>query len=202
MNSSASLIFYKKVFILLAALFAAGTSSGQYYSRTWNVSSAQGLQAMDSLIPKKTHSPRKATILSAVLPGAGQAYNRKYWKIPVVYAAAGTSIFFIIRNNSIYKDYRTAYTYRIDNDTLTNDLKYKNLANETVRSERERFLRYRDISILCLIGVYALNIIDANVDAHLFYFDVGEDLSLSWQPAFRPFSYKPGLNFGLTYKLH
>ncbi len=120
--------------------------------------------------------------MSALVPGSGKIYNRKWWKVPIIYAGFGISIYAIQHNNKIYEEYRTAYLARIDGDNNTTDTKYPGLADETVKAERDRFARYRDISWLCLIGIYALNVIDANVDAHLFAFDVDESLSLQWQP--------------------
>jgi hypothetical protein len=195
MSSSAFLTFYRALTLTLLLFAAPASLNG-------GTADSAAAHKADTGASPYSHSPRKATILSAVLPGAGQFYNHKYWKIPVIYAAAGTSIFFISYNQKIYESYRRAYTYRIDGDTNTTDFEYAGLTDETVRSERQRFLRYRDISILALIATYALNIIDANVDAHLFAFDVDDDLSFRWQPSYSPTLRRPAVGFTLTYNLH
>src|SRR5688500_2273799 len=117
MKSSASLTFYR--ILLSRRPFLATTATVKT-----GMAESPAAQKKDSLNAAYSHTPKKASILSAVLPGAGQFYNQKYWKIPIVYAAAGTSIFFISYNQKIYEDYRKAYRYRIDGDTNTKDLEY------------------------------------------------------------------------------
>lgn len=139
----------------------------------------------DTVILKKTtvkHSPRKAAIYSAVLPGLGQAYNKKYWKIPVIYAAAGGLTYGVIFWQQTYMDYRKAYRIRMDNDPTTID-KYQGALNDaSLLSYTQVSHRYRDLTIFGTTVLYLLNIIDASVDAHLFTFDVSDDLSLKIQP--------------------
>lgn len=129
-----------------------------------------------------THSVSKALWLSTALPGAGQIYNRKYWKAPLIWAGLATTIWFAQDNNKIYRDFADAYDMRVDDDPNTVD------AYVGVYSERQlivlqnQFRRWRDLNIILTVGVYLYNILDAYVDAHLFYFDVSEDLSLHWRP--------------------
>lgn len=140
------------------------------------------------------HSPRKATIMSAVLPGLGQAYNRKYWKIPILYAGLGTCVFFIRDNNQNFQLYKDAYIAELDDDPTTiNTTPYN---SSQLNELQETYRRWRDISYMSLAAVYVLNLIDANVDAHLFYFDVDEDLSFQVLPYALP---SAGVNAGLSF---
>lgn len=147
------------------------------------------------------HSPKKATLYSAILPGLGQAYNKKYWKIPIIYAGFGTIGYFIGWNNGFYKTYKQAYSDLTDGNSETNshlDLdaaQYYDLDNSTdynnfktgLSNQSEYLRRNRDLLIISMIGFYGLNIIDASVDAHLFDFDISEDLTMNWQPAVKTF---------------
>lgn len=131
---------------------------------------------------ERAHSVKKATIMSAALPGLGQVYNRKWWKVPIVYAGIGTCIYFINDNTQNYKYYRDQLIAELDGDPET--------VNETpfnssgLRQITDDYRRWLDLSYISLGLVYALNIIDANVDAHLFFFDVSDDLTLHWTPQF------------------
>lgn len=151
----------------------------------------------DSVKVKKKevlHSPRKATIYSAVLPGLGQIYNRKYWKVPLVYGGFVTFGYFINFNNNLYTKYKQAYSDIIDNDPTTNS--YKNLnvnpiffeadkisqLQESIKSAKDGSRRNRDLVVISTAVFYALNIIDASVDANFFNFDISEDLTINWVP--------------------
>lgn len=148
--------------------------------------SAQTFTNVEPLVnPKETiiKSPKTAAIFSAVLPGAGQVYNRKYWKVPIVYAALGTAIYYIDYNTKQYRIYRTEYVARLDGNEETKPSDEFALDSDVYIDESKKFYkRLLDISYASLAVVYVLNIIDASVDAHLFTFDVSEDLSLNWQP--------------------
>lgn len=132
----------------------------------------------------KYHSPKKAAILSAALPGAGQIYNKKYWKVPVIYAGAAGLVYSFQFNHSRYIKYRNAYKYRIDDDASTVDDYIGVYSDENLNNLQKYYHRYRDLTVIGFAVVYALNIIDASVDAHLFTFDVSDDLSMNVQPAF------------------
>ena len=138
-------------------------------------------QKVDTLLVKK-HSPKKATIMSAVLPGAGQIYNRKYWKLPIIYAGFGTLGYFIIANNNLYKEYKLAYKYKMDNDSTTID-KYPLYSAEGLLQAKNYYRRNFEISCIFTGILYMLNVVDATVDAHLFDFDISNNLSLKIQPA-------------------
>ncbi|MBN3584314.1 hypothetical protein JYB64_18100 [Algoriphagus aestuarii] len=134
-----------------------------------------------SNLPK---DPRKATILSAILPGAGQVYNNKAWKVPLIYAGIMTDVYFINFNNRRYQVFRQAL-FDFD-DGISND--FPNLNREALVRNVDYWRRNRDLCYLLIAGIYALNLIDANVDAHLSGFDVSDDLALGIEPHFERFS--------------
>ena len=146
---------------------------------------AQNLQPSDTigLAPTELpeiHNAKKATILSAVLPGAGQIYNKKYWKAPITWGGLAVCVYFISDNTKNYRLYKKAYIAELDDDP--NTVNETGFNFQTVEARMEQSRRWLDLSYISLAAVYALQIIDANVDAHLFYFDVNEDLSVSWAP--------------------
>ena len=139
-------------------------------------------------------APSKAAFYSAVLPGLGQAYNKKYWKIPIVYAALGTGIYFYIDNKNEYNRYRDAYKRRLAG--FTDDEFYGNISNDALIRAQKTLRRNTEVSLLVTIGIYALNIIDANVDAHLLQFNVDEYLAI--KPLFNFNELDASTNLGLT----
>ncbi len=148
--------------------------------------SLQGLACSDSIPEKKTkrvYSPKTASILSACIPGAGQAYNGRYWKMPVVYVGLAVPAWFVYDLNKEYKRYKNAYIYRTDNDPATTDNEFQFYQDAQVKENVDFYRRYRDMNIFITGFVYALNIIDAGVDAHLRSFDVSNDLSIMLKPA-------------------
>lgn len=131
-----------------------------------------------------THSVKRATVLSASFPGLGQIYNKKYWKLPIVYGAMGTTIYFAIDNHRQYRRYLDAFYIRIDEDPNTVD-EFEGIYTEESQliELQDYFRKYRDFNIILTGFVYALQIIDAHVDAHLFYYNVDDNLSLQWEPS-------------------
>lgn len=131
---------------------------------------------------------RNTTRWAAVVPGSGQIINKKYWKAPIVYASLGTSVYFIIDNTEQMNEFKQAWIYETDDDETTfSELTDSNgdLYNDTeLENGTYLFRRYRDLSYLALAGVYILQIIDANVDAHMRFFDANDDLSLSVSPPY------------------
>lgn len=166
---------------------------------------------IDSIIkikePINPLSPAKAAFYSAILPGLGQAYNKKYWKIPIVYAALGTGVYFYLSNDKEYNRYRDAYKSRLagfTNDEFYFDsngipLSTPRVTDDGLRRAQKLFRRNKEISLLVTIGLYALNIIDANVDAHLLQYNVDENLTLS--PHYRINEIDAKGNVGLTLNL-
>lgn len=145
---------------------------------------------------KKEHSPTKASLMSAALPGLGQVYNKKYWKVPVVYAALGTAIYFAVDMNGRYQNWKQAYIYRIDEDPATEmeyigDQYLGNFSSSFLLQQTELYRRNRDLIFVGTGVIYFLNIIDAAVDAHLYNFNVSDDLSLEIKPDFK---YSPNTN--------
>ena len=128
-------------------------------------------------------SPAKAAFYSAIIPGLGQVYNKSYWKVPIVYGAIGTGVYFYIRNSNEYDRYRDAYKRRIDgyrDDEFYGDPNNERprYSDDALRRAQNFYRRNKEMSLLITIGLYALNIIEANVDAHLKQFNVDEHLSL------------------------
>ena len=119
-------------------------------------------------------APSKAAFYSAILPGLGQAYNKKYWKIPIVYAAIGTGVYSYTWNNKKYNEFRDAYKNRLAG--LPDDLQY--LDQERLIQGQKFYRKNRDLSAIVTVALYILNIVDANVDAHLMQFNVNDDLSM------------------------
>jgi len=130
----------------------------------------------------RRHSPKKAAVWSAMCPGLGQIYNKKYWKVPIVYAALGGLGFALGYNAVRWKRFSNAYRARIDGDSLTID-DYVDVYSESNLLTLKRFYKSNmDLSIVFTVIVYVLNIVDAAVDAHLFEYDVSDDLSLRIDP--------------------
>ena len=157
---------------------------------------------IDSTIAKKPlkdmsrwrPNPKRALWLALVIPGGGQIYNRKYWKLPIVYGGFIGCLYAMNWNNTMYKDYAQAYIDLKDSDPGTQS--YNNFLHlgQTITPDRasyyedifkkrkDRFRRWRDLSFFVLVGVYALSVIDAYVDAELSVFDISKDLSLKVEP--------------------
>jgi hypothetical protein len=132
----------------------------------------------------KAHSIKRAAIYSAVLPGLGQIYNRKAWKIPIIYAGFGVLGYFIYTNNQEYKIYKEAYIYVSNGETYPIDNPYVSRYNQDqLRRGLDYYRRNRDLSIIITSLWYVLNILEAYVDAHFFDYDVSEDLSLHVAPS-------------------
>lgn len=140
--------------------------------------------------------PAKAAFYSAIVPGLGQAYNKQYWKVPVVYVALGTGIYFYAENNRQYHDYRDAYKRRLAG---YNDDKFQDLDDDRLIRAQKFYQKNRDLSILITAGLYILNIIDANVSAHLLQFNVDENLSFKPDLYQNPIDYKQNLAITLSY---
>lgn len=140
--------------------------------------------------------PSKAAFYSAILPGLGQAYNKKYWKIPLVYGAIGTSMYFYLDNNKKYHSYRDAYKKRL----LGLQDEYDYLDDSRLIAAQRFYQRNRDLSLLVTIAFYVLNIVEANVDAHLTQFNVSEKLSLAPDIYQNEFTAKPNIGLTFNYK--
>jgi hypothetical protein len=150
----------------------------------------------DAKMSLPTHSPKKASLYSAILPGFGQAYNKKYWKIPIVYAGFAAFGYFIDWNNKNYNINNKAYKDLTDKDPATESylklkqISYYDLDNPNdiaalkkgLTSNQDYYRRNRDLLIILTFAFYGLNILDASVDAHFFNFDISDDLTMKVQP--------------------
>lgn len=146
------------------------------------------------------HSPKKAAIFSAVVPGLGQIYNHKYWKVPLVYAGLGASIYFIVDNNRQYQSYRTEYIYRLNNPGFGQNGDLINYSDSQLRTLADQYRRYRDLTVIACAAVYALQIIDATVDAYLWRFDTSDNLSFHFRPTLlNTTQLTPGFRFLLKF---
>lgn len=133
-------------------------------------------------IGSKEHSPKKALILSFVLPGAGQIYNRKFWKLPIVYGGIGGLTYLAVYNGSKYRCYRKSYLALVDDDPLTVNTCDPNKSTADMKLLRDSYQKNYEYSVAGLLGFYLLVAADAFVDAHLKSFDISDDLSLKIKP--------------------
>ena len=143
-------------------------------------------------------NPQRALWLALVLPGAGQIYNRKFWKLPIIYGGFLGCIYALSWNNMMYKDYSQAYLDLMDDDPGTDSYnKFMHLGKQITpenkdqyipifKNRKDKYRRWRDMSFFILLGVYALSVIDAYVDAELSVFDISKDLSLKVEPTVIP----------------
>jgi len=139
--------------------------------------------------------PKKAGLYSAILPGAGQVYTKKYWKVPIIYAGLITSAYYIKENHNLYKLYKQTYINRLENnrtDEFTNRYTDANLLTLT-----EHYRRNTEVSALLFTLTYVLNIVDASVSAHLFDYDISEDISLHIQPIYMAKENASGLSLSI-----
>ena len=145
-----------------------------------------------ALRPKKL-DPQTATWIALAIPGGGQIYNRKFWKLPIVYGGFVGCLYAYNWNGQMYKDYRQAYLDIMDSDPNTDSYKgffrpgydfeaNKEYLKEVFKKRKDRYRRWRDLSIFSFIGVYALSVVDAYVDAQLSNFDISEDINMSIEP--------------------
>ncbi|HEU4573829.1 MAG TPA: DUF5683 domain-containing protein [Chitinophagaceae bacterium] len=160
----------------------------------------------DSARKKKVYSPRSAAIRSAILPGLGQIYNKKYWKLPIIYGALGTCAGIFIYNLKNYHDTRFAYQakYKAGPPLLDSTDYFKirpelqPLSLESLRFYRDQFRRDIDYSALVFMLLWGLNVVDATVDAHLKSFDVSPELTLKIKPGYSPMANTSGLSLVLS----
>lgn len=166
--------------ILLILICSILTFSAQSQSQPVDTVKTVDTTSATAKKPKYAHSPTRAGIYSAVLPGLGQIYNRKWWKTPIVYAAIGTSAGFVVYNQRKYRMFKDAYINH-SNDPFLQD-EFSEFSTSQLFEIQDTYHEWRDISIMFLAGAYVLNILDAVVDAHFFRFDVDDNLSFHFQP--------------------
>ena len=139
-------------------------------------------------------NPKKAGLYSAVFPGAGQLYNRQYWKLPVIYAGFGVAAYFINDNYQAYNRYRTAYIATIDSDP--NTISTEPYDSNQLKQLQDQFKQYVDLTVLLTSVGYIIQVMDAVVFAHLKNFDVSRDITMRMKPVTMP---NGGLGFGLAF---
>ncbi|MGC4034683.1 MAG: DUF5683 domain-containing protein [Chitinophagaceae bacterium] len=217
-----SLPFFKLVlrFIIPIAIFICFCSVNAFAQKTDTVVYSHDtteviVKKNDSVIKKRLYVPRKAAIRSAILPGWGQVYNKKYWKLPIVYGALGVTAYIFFNNLSTYKELKTAYAvkYALSINpyntagivpypyAMPDSSAYFKLGPQfqvaslgSLRQNRDEFRKNIDYSVLVFILFWGLNVVDATVDAHLKGFDVSPDLSFKIRPYIAP----TGNSFGIS----
>ena len=166
----------------------------------------QTLWAQDSTINILKHSPKKATNRSAILPGLGQAYNKQYWKIPLVYGILSAPVATYVYNNDLYAKTKFAYVARIqeangDNSNVIKiDPSLKNLSAGSLQSYRNIFRKNRDLSIMWFIIAWGVNVMDATVSGHLKEFDVSNNLVIQMAPMKSDAYQQAGLSLQFKWK--
>ena len=150
--------------------------------------------------------PRIATIRSAMVPGWGQIYNRQYWKLPILAAGFGVNVYFIIHNNENYQLFRSNYQELTAKGLTSVLVNYNGITRDMTAAQlkagTQYYHRYRDTAILFILVIWAANIIDANVTAHLKTFDLTDDISMKVQPAVTtPFMNSPAFGAKITLAL-
>lgn len=221
----------KKLFFVFLTLFLSVSLSAQEKEQDSIVKARDSVTFIQDTVPSKREikraerqarrdsissikkefnplAPSKAAFYSAVLPGLGQMYNKSYWKVPIVYGAIGTGIYFYVNNNNQYQKYRDAYKIRLAGFVGQDEFWDVNgsgitdtpdVSTEALQDAQEFYQRNKDLALLITVGLYVLNIIDANVDAHLKQYNVNEDLS------FRPILFQNDIDsrshfgFSITY---
>ena len=159
---------------------------------------------VDSVL--RVHSPRKAIIRSAIIPGWGQIYNKKYWKVPLVYGALGATAYVFFDNLQVYRDSRFAFKAKTlaaqGDSSLYGQInsEYLQYSLGALRRNRDVFRRYLDYSVIFFIFFWGLNVVDAAVDAHLKSFDVSPDLSLKLKPGYSEMAGTKGISIILAFK--
>lgn len=147
-----------------------------------------------------TPDPKKASTLSAILPGAGQVYNRSYWKLIPIYAGLGAGFYFFESQRRGYRDFKDAYIARYVDNTKTDPFPGQTLSESYLNTEIEAHRKRLELSVIVMAGVYVIQIVEAAVDAHLSTFDVSEDLSLHLSPRVQQFGGQTYTTAHLTLK--
>lgn len=181
---------------LLLVVCSLGIATSTVHGQTDSLGRVQKVQETKegeerSLLQK---DPKKATLLSAILPGAGQVYNDKSWKVPILYAGILTDLYFINYNHRRYESFRDAL-FALDKKEPN---QFPSLNRAALVRNVDYWRQNRDLTLLLLLGIYALNLVDANVDAHLSGFDVSEDLALQVAPQLGTVSASNSMGVSLT----
>jgi len=153
----------------------------------------------DTIDTESDSNPKRAVLYSAILPGLGQVYNKKYWKVPIVYGAMGTALFLADHNNKNYQTFLNAYIAETDDDTLTVSAFPDRL--DDIIFFKKKYKRDRDLALIVTGVLYVFNLVDASVDSHFTDYDVGDDLSFHIEPAILRLRNQPQNAVGLSLAL-
>jgi hypothetical protein len=198
--------FLLRLALFFISFFIVLVSSGQKVRHSTYEDSLPAAK-VDSLI-KAQHSPRKAAIRSAIIPGWGQIYNRKYWKVPIVWGALGVTGYIFFNNLYTYQDLKFSYAAKYKASVPPYDStdyfkikdKYMPIDQEALRTGRNIYRQYIDYAAVFFIIFWGLNVVDAAVDAHLKAFDISPDLSLKIKPVYYPLAKAGGVSFVFNFK--
>jgi hypothetical protein len=162
---------------------------------------AQGnLDNIETIETVSKLDPNKAAMYSAVLPGLGQAYNKDYWKIPVIYGGGIIILHFINQNHELYNTFNNALLAEVDGVAETTN-PFEQFNETSLQNRRDGYKRDRDFMVIVGVIYYLLNVVEANVSSHLKEFDVNEDLSLQFKPSLQPLPGKyPAAGIGVALK--
>lgn len=196
----------KRLYILLWCLCSALHSFCQTDTDSTSVTIDQSPIIANETLTKKAIDPlrpSKAAFYSAILPGLGQAYNKKYWKVPIVWGAIGAGVYFYVSNDKQFDRYRDAYKRRLagfKDDEFYGPNDTPSISDDGLIRAQQQFRRNKEVSLLVTLLLYSLNIIDANVDAHLLQFNVDKNLSLSPHYQFNQLENSTDLGLTLNFK--
>lgn len=223
MNLFEKFFLFILIFLLFAATGKAQTADSIAVQKQPNtqdsiiksIEQTPVLKNSDTIIKKKNinyRNPRSAAIRSAILPGLGQVYNKKWWKVPIVYVALGGTAWYFFDSRKWYKEfqlgYKVAYNIATKGDSTGYDklkiFEVKNAVNQNLQNQlqsyRDDYRRDVDYSALYFVLAWALNVVDAAVDAHLSSFDISPDLSFKIQPGYSELAKTNGISFVLKFK--
>lgn len=147
---------------------------------------------IDEYNANNTHDPRRALRMSAMLPGAGQVYNRQAWKIPIIYAVIGGVGYYTYYNFTHMRDYKDEYLYRVNHEDIPQNSDFVNIPTANVYNLYQAYNKSFQLSIIICAAVYGLNMVDAYVFAHLFDFQIDDDISLNIAPSVVPLGIADG----------
>ena len=202
------LMYLKPILLFIAIFYHIQFSSAQVSDSLFLITpkdSSSVNTVKDSVEYSKAvdlKTPKTAMLRSVMLPGLGQAYNRQYWKIPVVYAGFAALIYAIDFNSSQYHRFKKVYQQKIDKIPG----EFPNSTPEYIRNQRDNFRKNMELSYIALVGVYGINVLDAFVSAHLKSFDINENISFKIKPKMEMidlgFTKSPSTGVGLSLNLH
>ena len=166
--------------LLLAALFLLSGAAKAQQADTLPETMSQPLSARAA-----HHSPQKALLLSSLLPGAGQVYNKQAWKVPIVYAALGTGAYFIATNYASTKAHKDEYLYRVHHGDQPSERRFADYPTTNIYNMYETYNQWFQLSVIVTVGMWGLNMLDAFVFGHLFEYDMGDDITLLVAPTWQ-----------------